>query len=62
MASPGVHAASSARILETMPELGENLISHRFPLEDLAAAFALAPSAEGKASVKKMVMVREDVR
>lgn len=56
-ASPGTHAAESIRILETMPELGRELISHRFGLEEIADAMATA--RDGKATVKKMVMVNE---
>ena len=57
MASPGVHAASSMRILETMPELGEELISHRFTLDELPDAFARGSALEEKPNVVKMVMV-----
>ncbi len=59
MASPGIHAASSMRILEAMPELGQQLISHRFALDDIADAFAKGSDPEQKPNVKKMVMVRE---
>ncbi|MBM3501543.1 MAG: zinc-binding dehydrogenase [Armatimonadetes bacterium] len=59
MASPGLHAASTARLLETLPELGERLISHRFALDDLPQAFATGRSAEAKPQVVKMVMVGE---
>jgi len=60
MASPGTHAPASMRILETMPELGEQLISHRFALDDIAQAFALGSDPAEKERVKKMVMVRRE--
>jgi len=59
MASPGTHAADSIRILQTMPELGDQLISHRFKLGEIAEAFALGSDPEQKPKLKKMVMVRE---
>ena len=43
-----------------MPQLGEQLISHRFPLDDIADAFALGSDPAQKPSLKKMVMVRGD--
>ena len=54
-ASPGTHAAESIRLLAGMPELGRELISHRFPLDEIAAAMALA--RDDRTAVKKMVMV-----
>lgn len=53
-AVPAVHAAESIRLLEAMPELGKELISHRFGLAETGAAFELL--RRDKRLVKKMVM------
>lgn len=55
-ASPDTQLAKSIRLLETAPELGRELISHRFRLEDISGAMALWRSEE-KPAIKKMVMV-----
>ena len=54
-ASPGTHAAECVRLLREMPHLGEQLISHRFALDDIAGA--LETARDDRSSVKKMVMV-----
>lgn len=54
-ASPGTHAAESIRLLETAPDLGKELISHYFPLDEIDQAMQTA--RDDRAAVKKMVMV-----
>jgi len=58
-ASPGIHARESLRVLETVPELGRELISHRFGLEEIAEAMETAKS--DRTTVKKMVMVAPEI-
>jgi L-iditol 2-dehydrogenase len=56
-ASPGTQALKAARLLETVPELGKELISHRFKLEDIAEVFKMARD-DKECTVNKVVMVR----
>ena len=58
-ASPATHALESLRLLETVPEFGRELISHRFGLEDIASAMETAKS--DRKTVKKMVMVNPEI-
>lgn len=57
-ASPDVQSAKSVRILEACPELGRELISHRFSLDELESMMKLARDDRGR-TVKKMIMVNE---
>lgn len=52
---PGTHAAESVRWLSTAPELGENLISHRFGLEEIERAMLTARDDRARV-VKPVVM------
>ena len=54
-AAPATHAQESIRLLQTMPELGRELVSHRFGLEEIGSAMMLA--RDDRQHVKKMVMV-----
>ncbi len=56
-ASPGTHAAEVIGLLDDLPELGRELISHRFALDDLPAAMVMC--RDDRAAVKKAVMWRE---
>jgi L-iditol 2-dehydrogenase len=56
-ASPGTHAASSIRLLETMPELGREMISHRFRLGDIGDAFARL--RHDRSQTVKLVMIAQ---
>jgi L-iditol 2-dehydrogenase len=53
-ASPATHGAESLRLLADCPALGRELVSHRFALEDVAAAMETARGE--RETVKKMVM------
>ncbi len=57
-ASPDTQSAKSLRTLQAYPELGRELISHRFKLDELEAMMHLAHTDRGR-TVKKMVMVNE---
>jgi L-iditol 2-dehydrogenase len=52
---PGTHARESLRWLATHPVLGEQLISHRFPLADIAKAMTFARDARDVV-VKPMIV------
>lgn len=52
---PGTHAAESIRLLQTEPELGTTLISHRFGLEEIEQAMLTA--RDQRTVAKKVVMV-----
>lgn len=54
-ASPGTHAQESIQLLAELPKLSEQIISHRFELEDIANAMIQA--RDDRRTVKKMMMV-----
>jgi len=56
-ASPDVQAAKSIRLLHTAPELGRELISHTFRLDEIAGTMTMIRD-DNEATVKKVVMVR----
>lgn len=54
-ASPDTQSAKSMRLLQTQPQLGKELISHRFRLEEIEDAMLMSRDDHGR-SVVKMVM------
>jgi len=56
-ASPGTHAAETIRLLADMPQLGAQLISHRFGLEETGPM--LTALRDEKRTLKKAVMVNQ---
>lgn len=59
-ASPDTQLAKSLRLLESAPQLGQELISHTFQLEEMADAMTMARDDQGR-TVEKMVMVKPDL-
>lgn len=57
-ASPDTQLKKAIRLLETAPELGRELISHRFKLDDIADAMTMCRD-DRERTVKKMIMVSE---
>lgn len=55
--APGIHAAKSIRVLAEAVELGRELISHRFRLDEIGDAMQMLRDSR-KSSVTKMVMTR----
>jgi len=57
-ASPDTQLRKSVRLLEAAPELGRELISHRFKLDDIADAMITCRD-DRERTVQKMIMVGE---
>jgi L-iditol 2-dehydrogenase len=58
-ATPAMNAQSSIRLLAEVPELGRELISHRFTLEETPEMMLMARDDKER-TVKKLVMIASD--